>query len=167
MADGYHNRPRIYELPNNLYKIEEPLQYSWTVNGVPNRLTIMASPSEPYIWDGASIPPVATFITWILPWFQTIYPMGLHIYASAFHDELFKYQGRIPEGMHEVYKDGAWVDADKIWTFTECNKLFARHLREDGVGKKERRAMYLSVQSPIGYYNWIRGKVPEDAKPKK
>jgi len=166
---GQFNDPRYRALPHNLIQLREALVYTWAVNGVPNRLTVPAG----YIFDGASIPIVGVVISAVLPWFDTIYPYGDHLFATAFHDYIWQYKGRLPAGAHTADINRQWVDAayDKdgkpVWYFTASNKLFARHLRELGVGKKERRTMYLAVSTPIGYINWLTGGVPEDARPKR
>lgn len=164
-----HNSPKIIPIDHNLFRLEEDFIYEWTLEETPQKITIKSG----FEFDGASIPEIGTTITWLLPWFETIYPMGKHIYAALIHDFIWKYKGRIPLNSHQMLINNEWVDAgyDKdgklIWTFTTSNKLFARMLREDGVGKRERRAMFLTVQSPVGYWNWIAGKLPEDARPKK
>ena len=165
MTAGHHNRPRIYELPHNLFMIKESLRYEWTLELIPQRVTIKASEEEPFIFDGASIPVIATFISWLIPFLETIYPMGVHIYATAFHDWMFKYQGRLPIGSHEKFVDGEWVDAGHVWSFTECNRFFGRLMKEDGTGKNERMVMQASVQSLIGWINFKKGKIPDDARP--
>lgn len=171
MADipGRHNEPRIWPVENNLYMFMEPLVYEWETpiknRLVFQRLTIAASPIDPYVFDGASIPAEATLLTKWLPFVKTIYPMGLHIYSTAFHDFIWEYQGRIPIGSHDVYREGEWVDACHIWKFTESNRLFGRQMKEDGVGKTERLIMQATVQTPIGYFNWCQGDPPPDARP--
>lgn len=164
---GQFNDPRYKPMPKNLILLREDLTYIYEVNGITNRLTIPAG----FIFDGASVPSWATWLSAALPWFDTIYPFGDHLFAAAFHDKIWQYKGRMPLGFHQSHINGQWVDAaygsdgKPVWTFTTSNKLFARHLRELGVGKKERRAMYLAVASPIGRWNWWRGKLPEDARP--
>ena len=162
---GQFNDPTIIPLPRNLLLIRESLVYTWEVDGVTNRFTLPAG----FIYDGASIPSWATWLSAALPWFETIYPYGIHVRAAAFHDFIWMYKGRLPKGAHVKHVGGQWVEAaytddgKPVWTFTSSNKLFARHLRELGVGIKERRAMYLAVASPIGRWNWWRGKLPDDA----
>lgn len=163
---GQFNNPPINPYPNNLIIIEGPLEYTWQVDGVTNRFTIPSG----FVFDGASIPLWATLITKLLPFFQTIYPYGIHLKAAAFHDYIWMYKGRLPAGIHVKHVGGQWVDAaygddgKPVWTFKTSNKLFARHLRELGVGKKERRTMYLAVSTPIGWWNWRTGSLPVDAR---
>lgn len=154
MTDGHRNEPRIYPVGKNLFAIVEPLIYEWNAEGFDQKLIIPASIQDPFIFDGASIPVFATFLTWLIPGVETIYPMGLHIYATAFHDFLFAYQGRIPKGTHVKFSCGVWVDARHRWTFTESNRLFGRMLKEDGVEKTERELMKAGVQSLVGKWCW-------------
>ena len=168
---GVFNDPRYKELAHNLIILKEDLVYRWEINGVENRLTVPVGT----ISDGASIPVWATFVTAILPGFETIYPYGVHLFATFVHDIIWKYRGQLPVGMHQYFNKQTqkWEDAaynkegHPIWTFKTSNKLLARHLRELKVGKKERRAMFLAVSSPIGWWNWRTGKLPNDARPKK
>ena len=158
--EGYHNAPRIDPIPGNMFELAEDFIYEWEKHGVPQRLTIGAG----FPFDGASIPEAATFLTWLLPFFKTIRPMGMHIYAALVHDYIFMYRGMLPKGAHKALVNGQWMDAHHKWTFTQANKLFARMLREDGVRRRERRAMFLAVQSPIGYISWKTGDLPPDAR---
>jgi hypothetical protein len=167
---GVHNEPQVYPVKKNLFEIREPLWYEWCIDGIWQRLIIPASKEKPFRFDGATIPVWATFLTWLLPWLETIYPMGLHIYDTAFHDWLWKYKGRIPLGTHLVTRPHCpmgsciWVDAEHVWTFTETNRLFGRQLKEDGVGVDERNVMKQAVETLIGRFNFNRGKLPEDAR---
>lgn len=171
MNIGKHNTPQIIPIEDNRFKTLGDFVYEWEINGVKQRITIKAG----QIFDGASIPAFATFMTWALPGFDTIYPMGQHIYAALVHDKIWEYRGRLPEGLHQKQlANGEWVDAaydskgKPVWTRTASNKLFIRMLREDGVPKKERRAMYLAVQyTPFAWFNWRTGKLPKDARPKR
>ena len=170
-AHGSHNEPQIIPIEGNMYRLLEDFVYIWTINGNPQRITI----KKGFEFDGASISLLGTVVTALLPGFQTIYPMGLHIYATLVHDFIWMYKGRLPEGVHErLLEDGTWVDAaykpngKRVWTMKTSNKLFIRMLREDKVGMKERRAMYISVQyTPNALWAWHSGKVPEDGRPKR
>jgi hypothetical protein len=179
---GIHNEPQVYPVKGNLYEIREPLWYVWTIDGVTQKLIVPASKEKPFRFDGASIPVWATFLTWLIPGLKTIYPMGIHIYDTAFHDFTWLYKGRVPLGTHLVRKITPvspewrrvypgnpetiehWIDAQHVWTFTETNRLFGRQLKEDGVGPNERNVMKDVVESPIGRFNFNRGKLPADAR---
>lgn len=166
---GRFNDPRISPIDNKYYELKEDLRYTWSINGVINTITIKAG----FVFDGASIPAWATMLMWLLPFLHEIHPFGSHVRAAVVHDYIWMYKGRMPVGFHMAHINGEWVDAAynadgmPVWTFKTSNKLFARHLRELGVSKADRRAMYLAVASPIGWFNWLRGKVPSDARPKK
>lgn len=169
---GQFSEITYHPIDNNLIEIVGTLTYDWDYKGVANRLTL----PENFTFDGASIPAWATLLMDVLPFLDTVYPFGVHAKAAAFHDYIWMYRGRMPEGFHMAKLDGQWVDAaykrdgkdtgERVWTFSTSNKLFCRQLRELGVGKAERRAMYWAVSSPIGYWNWRRGGVPDDARPK-
>lgn len=168
---GVHNTPQIVPIAGNKFKLLDDFVYLWEADGVRQRFTVHAG----QVFDGASIPAFATFLTWLVPGFDTIYPMGNHVYAALVHDKIWEYRGRLPEGIHKKeLPNGDLVDAvynekgSPVWTMSTSNRLFARMLREDGVGKKERRAMYAAVQyTPMAWWAWYSGKLPDDARPKK
>lgn len=155
-----------------LYRLTEDFVYAWTAQGTKQRITIKAG----FEWDGASIPEIATFVTWLIPWFETIQPMGKHAYASLLHDYLWMYRGQLPVGVHEyLCGDGRWRDAaynaltgEPVWDYHSSNRLFLRVLGEDGVGKAERDAMYAAVNYTLtSRWMWRSGKLPDDARPAK
>lgn len=169
MADipGFFNSPRMAFHHKNLVELLEDLVYTYECSGVIHRLTIPAG----FTCDGASIPNWAVTLTWLLPFFDTIYPFGEHLLAAFCHDFIWMYRGQLPEGRYEYWnrlsqkwEDAAYLGGKPVLTFKTSNALFAKQLRELGVGKKERRAMFLAVSTPIGYWNWGRGKLPADAR---
>lgn len=168
---GTFNNPRYRFHKKNEVELLDDFVYKWYFRGELNRFVI----KKGYKCDGASIPLWATLITRILPWFDTIYPFGQHLQAAFPHDKIWEYRGLLPEGIHMRLDrhTGEWVDAaydpdgNPVWTMKTSNKFFARHLRELEVGKKERRAMFLAVDSFFGWLNWRSGKLPDDARPKK
>lgn len=163
-----HIDPHPYK--NGVYVIDGVLEYTWQIDGVTQTFTLPRN----FEFDGASVPSWATFLSDILPGIDKIETFGRHVKAAAFHDFIWMYKGRLPEGVHTAHLDGGWKDVaydhntgKPVWTFKTSNKLFAKHLRELGVGKWTRRAMYHAVNSFIGRINWLRGKLPEDARPKR
>lgn len=169
---GYFSQVHIDPHPykNGTYVIDGVLEYTWKVNGVTQRLTLPRN----FEFDGASVPSWATFLSDVLPFVDKIETFGRHVKAAAFHDFIWMYKGRLPEGCHVAHLDGVWKDVaydfntgKPVWGFTTSNKLFSRHLRELGISAGTRRAMYWAVSSPIGYINWRTGRVPDDARPKK
>lgn len=162
----------IRPLPHNMYELTDDLFYTWHFDGFTRRIKV----PKGFPYDGASIPEFGTFITWLLPWFETIHPMGAHWRATAFHDFIWMYQGRIPVGCYDVLYHGEWVDIGlvpefaakikngQVFTFESSNRLFGRHLKEDGIGRNERNTMEWSVNTPIGKRNWRKGTIPDDAR---
>lgn len=159
----------LLKTKKQMYRIIGRLSYTWEMIGVVNRLTL----PDGFEFDGASVPAWATWLSDALPFTDRVDPFGSSWQAAAFHDFIWKYKGRLPEGVHVAHLDGQWKDVafdfntgKPIWTFKTSNKLFARHLRELGISTVTRRAMYLAVSSPVGWYNWITGKLPSDARRK-
>lgn len=163
----------VSELPHNMYKTTHDLYYIWAAEGYIRRIKV----PKGFPFDGASIPEMGTFITWVLPWFETIYPMGAHWKATAFHDFIWLYKGRIPLGTYEVLINNEWVEIEKVpelackivqgqvFTFESSNRLFGRMLRDLNYPQKERRTMVWAVGTFIGRRNWNKGIVPDDARP--
>lgn len=172
MDKGYFSDTAIRPLPSDLYQLREDLYYTWYAEGYLRRIKVPAG----YIFDGASIPMLGTVITWVLPWFDTIHPMGAHAPATAFHDYIWNYRGRTPYGCYEVFSGDKWVDIShvpelwnkvkdgQVWTFETSNRLFGRHLKELGIGRNERNTMQWAVGTPIGKRNWLKGEIPDDAR---
>lgn len=158
-----------FEKRVQMYQIQGQLTYDWQIDGVDYRLTL----PDGFTFDGASIPTWAIWLSDILFFTDTIEHYGTHWPAAACHDLGFMYRGRLPEGALTKKVNGEWVDAaygddgKPLFGFKEWNKLFARQLRELGIGKGTRRAMYLAVASPAGWLSWITGKVPDNARPKR
>jgi hypothetical protein len=156
-----------------MYELTDDLYYTWHHEGFTRRIKV----PKGFPYDGASIPVWGTFLTWVLPWFETIHPMGAHWKAAAFHDFIWMYQGRVPVGCYDVYYNEQWVDitqvpqlaakvkGGQVWTFKSSNRLFGRHLKELGIGKKERNTMEWAVGTFIAKRNWHKGKIPSDARP--
>lgn len=168
MDQGYFSDTTFKPLAHNLYQLRDDLYYTWQAEGYMRRIKV----PKGFIFDGASIPMVGTFITWVLPWYETIYPMGAHWRADCFHDWNWMYRGRVPVGTYDLFVDGKWVDIGEViklengqaWTFDSSNRLYGRMLKEDGIGKKERNTMQWAVGTPIGKMNWNKGKLPDDAR---
>lgn len=163
----------IRPLPHNMYELTDDLFYTWHADGFTRRIKV----PKGFPYDGASIPVWGTFITWVLPWFETIHPMGAHWKAAAFHDWSWMYKGRVPFGTYDVFVGDKWVDISyvpqlynqvkggMVWTFESSNRLFGRHLKELGIGKKERNTMEWAVGTWFAKRRWNEGQVPEDARP--
>lgn len=136
-----------------------PLVYIYTKASVTYRLTV----EKGYLSDGASIPTFAIWLSDKLPFTDTIEHFGIHWRCTFFHDRTWDDENPLPEDFCQRYnpETGEWEnmpntkpDGSKVWDFEASNKLFARQLREEGISKGTRRAMYGTVNSLIGYLNW-------------
>lgn len=172
-ARGDFSTCYIAELPHNMYKLTHDLYYTWYAEGYVRRLKV----PQGFPFDGASINELGTFITWVIPWFETIHPMGAHWKATAFHDWIWMYQGRIPVGYYDILVGDKWVDIEqvpelaykvvdgKVFDFHSSNRLFGRMLKDLDYPEKERRTMVWAVGTIFGKRNWKKGTIPLDARP--
>jgi len=151
----------------SILRLNEELIYTFIDDrGYTNQLTL----PQGFEFDGASIPNVAIILTILLPFVDRIDPIGQHWKAAAFHDYIWWYKGLLPYGFHmakigDTYVDAAFDEQGKPrWTFKTSNKLFARHLRESGIGKATRRAMYAAVNNWFAKRGWKAGDLPTDAR---
>lgn len=128
-----------------LYRVVQPWRYQWELPGRAVQRLIIPRDFEV---DGASVPRLLWTLTGITP-------DGLHRAAALAHDFLYRYAGHLPAGGHQVRLPGGWVDAGHLWTREEADRLFARILRECGVGRFRRRLMYLGVRLG-GWRAWVR-----------
>lgn len=125
------------------YQLLSPYPYTWYVDGRFLRLTVPAG----VITDGASVPRILWSITGITP-------DGLHRPAALIHDWLYACRGIVT--VHRRW-DGSSVYEPvwTVWSREQADRLFARILREVGVGKFRRRLMYLGVRAG-GWLPWQR-----------
>lgn len=127
------------------YRLNSPYSYVWEKNGVRRRLKIAAG----FEYDGASVPRPLWTLT-------GIERDGLQRAAALVHDVLYRCEGRLPDGMQEIWSDGhdAWEAVpDARWTRAEADALFCRMLREAGVSVLKRRMMYRGVRA-FGWMFW-------------
>lgn len=132
----------IGETPNGkpLYELLETFVYKWDKDGASYRIRIPAG----FRTDVASTPQIA--------WSLGFLPDGKHRPAALIHDWLFLWHRRgfpfslLPEGSFQEEKGGVWVNRSKRWTFTECNRMFGRIMRENNTGPIKRKAMFWAVQ---------------------
>jgi hypothetical protein len=128
-----------------LYRVVQPWHYHWELPGrPPQRLTV----PRDFEVDGASVPRFLWTLTGITP-------DGLHRAAALAHDSLYRYAGHLPAGAHQIHLTDGWADSGHLWTREEADRLFARILRECGVGRTRRRLMYLGVRLG-GWRSWRR-----------
>lgn len=118
-----------------LYRVIRTWNYHWEFEGRNFQLTV----PRDFECDGASVPR----LLWTL---IGVTPDGLHRAAAMAHDYLYRYAGRVPLGQHHELVRDRWMRVDYPWSRKEADKLFARILRECGVGKVRRRLMYLGVR---------------------
>ncbi|WP_232289498.1 DUF1353 domain-containing protein [Verrucomicrobium spinosum] len=131
------------------YRLIRPWRYVWDLpDGTRQCLVVPRG----FCLDGASVPRLLWTLTGITP-------DGLHRAAAVAHDYLYRHAGKLPAGVHRVLSPGVgwetagWKDAAHVWTREEADRLFARLLRECGVGKRRRRIMYLGVRLG-GWMSW-------------
>jgi hypothetical protein len=129
------------------YRVTADWPYVWEYAGREFRLVVPAG----FELDGTSIPRFLWTLTGITP-------DGLERAASTAHDYLYRYSGRVPLGRHQEHVRGRWLTCDYPWTRQEADALFARILRECGVGKLRRRLMYHGVRL-FGWRSWEKGTV--------
>jgi len=123
---------RPYGLSRTLtYRLRQEYTYRWNKNGKAYRLRI----EKGFMYDGASVPRA---VWWYLR------PDGLQRAAATVHDKLYETRGDMGNQFQEL-KNGKWVTVNQIWTREQCDKMFARILREANVPSRKRRMAYRAV----------------------
>lgn len=145
--------PEVQVLATNRFGTIEGWEYRWEHGGLLHRIQVDAGT----IYDGASIPLLAQPFTggkW-----------GLGLGPPLPHDLFYRSGGdlgKLDYARHQIYgtlRFGppvapalvgpaiyGWKDAGVPWTRSEVDRLFARHMRELGVGRFRRRSAYRMVQ---------------------
>jgi len=134
------------------YRLNSPYLYEWEKDGVKRRLKIAAG----FEYDGASVPRPLWTLT-------GIERDGLQRAAALVHDVIYRHNGWLPQGMQEIWNDGAEIweavpvseatpDASR-WTREDADRLFCRMLREAGVSMLRRRMMFRGVRA-FGWAYW-------------
>jgi hypothetical protein len=141
-------RPFLDEAGRDMYCLYRTYDYRWAFLGEELRLTV----PEGFESDGASVPRLLWSLT-------GIERDGVHRAAALLHDFLYKHAGEIPYGAQMILIGEEWSPYGSGWTRKDADKLFARVLRESGVGKVRRRLMYLGVRLG-GWRPW--GKVQRE-----
>ena len=117
----------------DIYLQVDPWSIIWTANGKRYRMYFKRG----NVTDIASVPRFLWFF---------ITPDGEHRGAALPHDELYQYQGKLPDGRLFVEEDGKWKALNGcVWSKNDADKFFANILDRIGVKKFKRRAMYLGV----------------------
>lgn len=86
---------------------------------------------EGFVYDKASVP---RFLWWLLP------PFGTYERAAVIHDWIYRNKGLIDE-------------YDDSYTRSDADKLFFKHMLEDGVSKRRAKIMYNAVHL-LGWTKW-------------
>lgn len=120
----------------------ETYEYRWAMGGDEFKLTIR----KYFECDGASIPPLASFLT-------GIERDGPHRRAAFWHDVIYKYAGKLPPGVQFILIGDTWEEFPGEWTREQADRLFGRLLREQGVGKVDRDVMVTGVRW-FGWWPW-------------
>ena len=124
-------QPLIIPISPRLYKLVASYSYLWLKDGVQHELGIRKG----FIYDGASVPRAL----WSLIGLR---PDGLVRPAALLHDYLYRFAGDLPAGSYVRSDDGPLV-----WSREAADRLFARVMREAGVGKWKRRMAYRAVRT--------------------
>lgn len=137
-------------LDDRLFLLEEDCIFQWEHQGRCFRIVAKKGAT----WDGASVPQVF--------WFTGIWPHGLILLASLFHDLLYDCVGVVD--LHPLleiweHQDGKWVQLEDVAVSREnADRLFARILKVVGYGSKvklRRNAAFFAVRL-FGFFGWRR-----------
>jgi hypothetical protein len=133
------SKPRVQVLGPSEFLLMEDYSYRWDVPSdepITPRTAILTAPAG-FRFDMASVPrAVHAFIG----------RLDLGLRAPLFHDLLYHHGGRLPGRLYQWHIDGEWVNADAPWSRRDADRLFGRHMREDGVARWRRRAAYRAVR---------------------
>lgn len=126
------------------YMLASDYVYTWSDRGRNYRIVI----TRGFECDGASVPRLLWTLTGITP-------DGYHRPAALVHDYLYRHHGCLPEGSMQVmdFVTRSWLPIHSQWSREQADKLFARILRELGIGKFRRRIMYIGVRLG-GWLSW-------------
>jgi hypothetical protein len=136
-------QPVLIPVNDQFYQLMEPYEVLWEKFGQRYKLII----PEGFKTDIASVPRLC----WTL---MDILPDGLHRGAAVVHDFLYYWYGRCPEGTVFVEQNNQWVVFSLPWQREDCDRLFARLMREAGTPAWKRRLMYLAVRL-FGWKTWL------------
>lgn len=120
--------------PGNDWEMRQHWEYQWTAEGRRWRL---------WLRDGYPFEPSVPRIAW--PFVSPLEALT----ASAGHDFLYYYQGRIPpdseDGGVDTWDEGEWNPYTEQITRYDADRFFGRILREQEVTRWRRRAAFLAV----------------------
>jgi hypothetical protein len=121
--------------PGNVWELRERWMYTWPAEGREWRLTLV---------EGYAFEPSVPRVVW-----PVVSPLET-LTASAPHDFVYRYEGRIPpsaeEGSLEVrWPGGTWTPYTEPIPRRNADRLFGRILREQEVARWRRRLAYKAV----------------------
>ena len=132
------SHPRLILLDDwHTFELLEPWVYRWVYNGKVRQLIVPAGT----VTDLASVPRLLRW--WIEP--------GDLRQASIAHDLIYRYAGWVPGAYYTI----AGVPCEERWARKDADLLFARIMRESGVGVGARRNAYRGVRLG-GWLPWCR-----------
>jgi hypothetical protein len=142
------NEPVFTVQGDNRYRLTEAYIVTYAYKGVGYRLIVPKGDET----DGASVPQAA--------WSLGIIPVGLQMAAAVMHDELYRYQGALPQGQWQQFSKGEYINLHETWTREQCDQLFLRLLKVAGVATWKRYAMFYAVRA-CGFVYWNRWFKPK------
>jgi hypothetical protein len=122
-------------LENRKFLLDESTSTRWEYKGKDFRILV----KQGFEWDGATIPR----ILWTI---LGVYPAGILLVASLFHDEIYKKKGWVMNYGKEV----GMVFINR----QHCDQLFYMHMLKSGVEKKKAKRLYRWVRR-LGRYYWL------------
>lgn len=134
------NKLIVSPVDDKLWELQEDFTYNWSVDGKDYSIVIYKG----FITDFASIPSIFWTLTNTLP-------SGKHSPAALIHDALYMGNGNIVDGF------GLFIINGKLFkgkfTRDECDRLFLRVCRENGVEPWKRKTMYYFL-TVFGWIGW-------------
>jgi hypothetical protein len=128
--------PVVRVLGPDRFELLRPYVYQWAAPDFDGRRARLAIPMG-FVFDYASVPrPVHAFIG----------RLDLGLVAPLMHDWLYAFGGRLPVGSHEWLIGDTWQQVGEPWTRRDADRLFGRHMREEGVARWRRRSAYRAVR---------------------
>ena len=131
------------------YRLVTDFVYLWEHKSQQLRLTVPSG----FDYDGASVPRICWTITGLRP-------DGLIRAAATAHGFLYRHSGNVPASNMQLALPALrgqhfhkWQEIKTPWSRKQADKLFARIMRESGVGKFQRRLAYLAVRA-VGWTRW-------------
>lgn len=133
--------PHVQVLAADRFRLLRPYVYRWEVeDGTHHR---MATPARGEC-DYASVPRVLHVF---------VGRLDLGLIAPLYHDWIYHYGGRLPQGSHDILVGDLWTASTAPWSRHDADRLFGRHMREEGIVKWRRRAAYRAVRL-FGSHAW-------------